>query len=65
MKLDILGAEGIIRIDRAARHILENTGVEVPHQKMLTLFEHAGAGVTGDSMRVRISFEKNQLSNRT
>ncbi|MBA7578831.1 Glycine betaine methyltransferase [subsurface metagenome] len=54
MKLEVLGFEGISRIDKAARSILERTGVEIPHEEMLSLFMKAGASVDRASGRVRI-----------
>lgn len=54
MKLEMLNQEDIIRIDRAARTILERTGVLVPHKEMLELFIKAGATVDKTQQRVRI-----------
>jgi trimethylamine--corrinoid protein Co-methyltransferase len=54
MKLDVLGSEGVRKIDEAARRILERTGVEVPHEEMLRLFEKSGARVDAAATRVRI-----------
>lgn len=54
MKLEVLGKDGVARIDQAAGRILERTGVLVPHQRMLELFRQAGAQVDMASQRVRI-----------
>lgn len=54
LKLEVLGSQGIHRIDTAARSILQKTGVVVPHQRMLKLFENAGAAVNYENERVRI-----------
>ena len=54
MKLEVLGNEGVRKVDQAARQILERTGVLVPHERMLSLFEKAGAKVDLASQRVRI-----------
>ena len=54
MKLHILGETGISQIDSAARHILQQTGVEIPHREMLRLFSKAGAGADFSSHRVKI-----------
>lgn len=54
MKLEILGQGGRERIDRAAKRILEKTGVLVPHEEMCRLFQRAGATVDAASGRVRI-----------
>ncbi|MCE5252473.1 trimethylamine methyltransferase family protein [bacterium] len=54
MKIQVLGQEGVARIDEAARRILERTGVEIPHNEMLGLFARAGAKVDIPSRRVRI-----------
>ena len=54
MKIDILGEEGVYRIDEAARQILERTGVQIPHNEMLELFIRAGANVDNVSQRVRM-----------
>lgn len=54
MKLQVLGSEGVAKIDRAARQILERTGVLVPHENMLGLFAKAGAKVDRSAQRVRI-----------
>jgi len=54
MKLEVLGADGVRRIDEAARSILARTGVIVPHERMLSLFSRAGADVEQASGRVRI-----------
>jgi len=54
MKLSVLGNDGITRIDEAAKSILWNTGVDLPHEKMRTLFHNAGARVDSGSNRVRI-----------
>jgi trimethylamine--corrinoid protein Co-methyltransferase len=54
MKIEILGRNGCDRIDRAARRILERTGVLVPHADMCRLFRQAGARVDEASGRVRI-----------
>jgi trimethylamine---corrinoid protein Co-methyltransferase len=54
MKLEVLGENGIHRIDSAAKSILENTGVEIPHEKMLKLFGDAGAVVDFTANRVKI-----------
>ncbi len=53
-KFEILGAEGTERIDRAARRILERTGVVLPHEEALRLFERAGAAVDYSDSRLRI-----------
>ena len=54
MKLTVLGEEGVFRIDKAARRILERTGVEIPHHEMLELFNSAGADVDDSTQKVRI-----------
>ncbi|MHC4395162.1 MAG: trimethylamine methyltransferase family protein [Planctomycetota bacterium] len=54
MRLEVLSAEEITRIDKAARRILECTGVLVPHKQMVKLFAEAGASVDGTEGRVRI-----------
>ena len=54
MKLEILGQGGCDQIDRAAKSILERTGVLVPHVEMCQLFKKAGATVDEVSGRVRI-----------
>ena len=54
MKLEVLGAEGVARIDTAAKAILSRTGVLVPHGEMCLLFEKAGASVDHTLGRVRI-----------
>lgn len=54
MRVEVLGAGNVSRIDRAAREILERTGVWVPHDQMLDLFADAGAGVDRVGGRVRI-----------
>jgi len=54
MKLEILGQSGCEQIDRAAKSILERTGVLVPHADMGRLFKRAGASVDDVSGRVRI-----------
>jgi trimethylamine--corrinoid protein Co-methyltransferase len=54
MNLSVLGPDGVSKIDAAARHILERTGVDVPHDEVLGLFERAGAKVDRPSGRVRI-----------
>ncbi len=55
MKLSVLGPEGVGRVDEAARRILSRTGVIVPHEKMLDMFDEAGAVVDRAQQRVRIS----------
>jgi alpha-mannosidase len=50
MKLEVLGPEGIARMDRAARAILDRTGVKVPHAEMLDRFERAGARVDREAL---------------
>jgi trimethylamine--corrinoid protein Co-methyltransferase len=52
--LRVLGDEGVHRIDAAARRILEQTGVEIPHEDVLALFRRAGAQVDPAGGRVRI-----------
>ncbi len=54
MNIHVLGEEGISRIDAAARQILERTGIEIPHDEMLSLFRKAGADVDTSLKRVRI-----------
>jgi len=54
MNLRVLGDEGVARIDQAARHILERTGVLVPHDEMVAMFDRAGGSVDRASGRVRI-----------
>lgn len=54
MNVKVLGSDGVHRIDEAARTILERTGVLVPHEPMLRLFEKADAKVDFASQRVRI-----------
>ena len=53
----ILTDEQITRIHNASLHILERTGVAVPHEKMLSLFEEAGATVDKNTQRVSIPAE--------
>ena len=53
-RLQVLGPEGVRRIDGAARDILHRTGVLVPHEEMLRLFAEAGAAVDRGRGRVRI-----------
>ena len=50
--LQVLGPDGISRLDRAAREILRRTGVLVPHERMLTLLSKAGASVDGQRVRI-------------
>jgi trimethylamine--corrinoid protein Co-methyltransferase len=53
-RVEVLGREGCQRIDRAAKSILERTGILVPHEEMCALFGKAGASVEVASGRVRI-----------
>ncbi len=57
MQFSNLTQEQIADIDLAARRILQNTGVMVPHARTLELFEKAGAGVDRGGSRVRIPSE--------
>ncbi len=52
MQLRVLGEDGVARIDRAARTVLERTGVLVPHARTLGLFAAAGANVEGERVRI-------------
>jgi len=54
MKLKVLSPDGIAQIDKAARTMLERTGVQLPHEKMIDLFEKAGAKVDRTSGMVKI-----------
>lgn len=54
MRLEVLNAEDIARIDQAARRILECTGVLVPHKEMIKFFAEVGAKVDRNEERVRI-----------
>jgi len=54
MILQVLGDDGVSRIDLAARTILERTGVLVPHDEMVRRFADAGASVDQAAGRVRI-----------
>jgi trimethylamine---corrinoid protein Co-methyltransferase len=54
MRLSFLGPDGVLKIDRAARKILEQTGVIVPQKRMLDLFSKAGAKVDSNEGRIRI-----------
>ena len=51
-RLEVLGPDGIDRIDVAARTILRQTGVIVPHERMLKLLAAAGAAVEGERVRI-------------
>jgi len=53
-RIEILGSDGTARIDGAARRILARTGVHLPHDEALLLFERAGANVDRAAQRVRI-----------
>lgn len=53
-RLQVLGQEGVARVARAAEQILQRTGVLVPHEEMLRLFDEAGARVDHHAGRVRI-----------
>ncbi len=55
MRIGVLSQDEIIRIDRAAKAVLERAGVLVPHEEMLRLFARAGAKVDEARGRVRIS----------
>ncbi len=52
--MKILDDDGIEQIDRAARKILSQTGVLIPHERMLMLFERAGAKIDLSSGEVHI-----------
>ncbi len=54
MKLTLLDNAGIDQIDQTARHILNTTGVDIPHEKMRSLFAAAGAKTDPGSNRIRI-----------
>lgn len=54
MRVSVLGHDGVVKIDQAARKILEQTGVIIPQEKMLKLFSKAGAKVDSNEGRVRI-----------
>jgi trimethylamine--corrinoid protein Co-methyltransferase len=54
MKLEVLSETDILKIDEAAKAILQRTGVLVPHEHMLELFEKSGADVEKTSGRVRL-----------
>jgi len=54
MKIEVLGDEGVARIDDAARKILQRTGVLVPHEEMLRRLAAADAEVNTPDQRVRI-----------
>jgi trimethylamine--corrinoid protein Co-methyltransferase len=57
MDLKVLSQDDVVRIDKAARRILSEIGVLVPHEEMLELFARAGASVERTSGRVRIPSE--------
>ena len=54
MDVRVLGADGVAKVDAAARQILGRTGVLLPHDDALRLFDRAGAEVDHGSQRVRI-----------
>ncbi len=54
IRLRVLDAENLARLDEAARSILERTGIELPHEEALRLFADAGAVVDHPARRVRI-----------
>jgi trimethylamine--corrinoid protein Co-methyltransferase len=54
LRLSLLTTAQIEAIDKAARKILEDTGVIVPQEKMLKLFAKAGAKVDQNQARIRI-----------
>ena len=54
MQFKVLSDDQLAKIDKATRKILEQTGVEIPHEEMLKLFDKAGAKVDFSSNRVRI-----------
>ncbi len=43
MKIEILTEDDILKIDKAAKAILCRTGVLVPHEQTLKLFQESGA----------------------
>ncbi len=53
-RLEILGDDGVRRVDAAAKEIRRRTGVLVPHEETLKRFAKAGADVDEASARVRI-----------
>lgn len=54
MKLEVLTETDILKIDEAAKGILNRTGILVPHEKMLELLENSGADVERTLGRVRL-----------
>ena len=64
-KLQVLGPDGVSRIDRAAREILRRTGVLVPHERMLTLLDRAGASVESIFRTLRRSIVGRDVSGKT
>lgn len=54
MTSQVLSSEQVARISGASLHILEKTGVIIPHEDMLNRFEDAGATVDRAGQRVRI-----------
>jgi len=57
MRIRVLGEAGVRRLDAAAREILARTGVVLPHEGALRLFDEAGARVDPVGQRVRIPSE--------
>ena len=56
-KLDLLTGRQADSIHQASIHILENTGIKMPHPKALNLFEEAGARVDRDKGKIYIPAE--------
>ncbi len=53
-RIKILGEDGAVKIDQSARKILKDVGVIIPHERMVKLFDKAGAEVDYHSGRVKI-----------
>jgi len=54
MKLTLLATEQINKIHQASLEILATIGVRIPHQKVLALFQEAGANVNAKTQIVKI-----------
>ncbi|RPI00503.1 MAG: hypothetical protein EHM72_09025 [Calditrichaeota bacterium] len=55
--ISVLGIDGVHRLDQAAKRILAETGVDIPHEEMRSLFVKAGAAPDAGSNRIRIPHE--------